>query len=306
METNILEVKGLSKKYGDSYAIKDINMVIESGEIYGFVGENGAGKTTLMKIISGLVNPTSGSITLMGKQNEVDLIKARKHLGVLIEMPALYPHLNAIETLTFYYKVYGMENRNRINEVLELVSLSSATSKKISEYSLGMRQRLGLAIALLNYPKFLILDEPINGLDPIGIIEMRKILINLVQEQGITILISSHILSELQLLATKFGFIHKGCLVKELTSNDLTEVSKSQLCVKTSDPYLAMTILEEQLKLDTMTLSDTGEILIPKDTVELEELLSILVQHNIHIEGINLSTSNLENYYMELIGAGSE
>lgn len=306
MDTNILEVQGLSKKYGDSYAIKDINMVIESGEIYGFVGENGAGKTTLMKIISGLVNPTSGSITLMGKQNEVDLIKARKQLGVLIEMPALYPHLNAIETLTFYYKVYGMEDKNRINEVLELVSLSSATSKKISEYSLGMRQRLGLAIALLNYPKFLVLDEPINGLDPIGIIEMRKILMNLVQEQGITILISSHILSELQLLATKFGFIHKGYLVKELTSNDLTEVSKSQLCIKTSDPYLAMTILQEQIKLDTMTLSETGEILIPKDAVELEQLLSIFVQHNIHIEGINLSTANLENYYMELIGAGSE
>ncbi|MDF9845323.1 MULTISPECIES: ABC transporter ATP-binding protein [unclassified Paenibacillus] len=306
MDTTILEVKGLSKKYGDSFAIRDINMIIESGEIYGFVGENGAGKTTLMKIISGLVSPTSGSITLMGKQNKVDLIKARKQLGVLIEMPALYPHLNGLETLTFYYKVYGMKDKNRINEVLELVSLSSVASKKISEYSLGMRQRLGLAIALLNYPKFLVLDEPINGLDPIGIIEMRKILMELVHEQGITILISSHILSELQLLATKFGFIHQGRLVKELTLNDLTEVSKSQLCVKTSDPYLAMSILQEQLRLDRMILSETGEILIPKGVVELESLLSILVQHNIHIEGINLSTANLENYYMELIGVGSK
>ncbi|SMF90329.1 ABC-2 type transport system ATP-binding protein [Paenibacillus uliginis N3/975] len=303
MSTTIFEAKGLGKRYGKSYALQHINMVVEQGDIYGLIGENGAGKTTLMRIISGLIYPTEGSIALLGQHKPSDIIQARKQLGILIERPALYPHLNALENLTFYCKVYGIGDLSRIHEVLEWVSLSDAGNKKASEYSLGMQQRLGLAIALLNHPKFLVLDEPINGLDPSGIVEIRKILTRLARENEVTILISSHILSELQLMATKFGFIHKGKLVRELPLEELKESAKAHYCIKTANPAAVMEIMQQELNITNITLSETGEVFIPKDMVELEVLLSIFLKHGIHIEAINLSATNLENYYMNLIGA---
>ena len=303
MSTAIFEARGLSKRYGKSYALQHINMVVEQGDIYGLIGENGAGKTTLMRMISGLIYPTEGSISLLGQHKPRDIIQARKQLGILIERPAVYPHLNALENLTFYCKVYGIRDLSRIHEVLDWVSLSDAGNKKASEYSLGMQQRLGLAIALLNHPKFLVLDEPINGLDPSGIVEIRKILTRLARENEVTILISSHILSELQLMATKFGFIHKGKLVRELPLEKLKESAKAQYCIKTANPAAAMQIMQQELNITNITLSEAGEVFIPKDTVELEVLLSIFLKHGIHIEEINLSAANLENYYMNLIGA---
>ncbi|OPA73270.1 hypothetical protein BVG16_29775 [Paenibacillus selenitireducens] len=302
MNTTIFEAEGLSKQYGEGMALQNINMLIEQGDIYGFVGENGAGKTTLMKIISGLVYPTKGTIKLMGKSKKQDISQARKQMGVLIELPALYPHMNAEENLSFYCKIHGIKNTNRIKEVLNLVALSDVGNKNASDYSLGMRQRLALAIALLNKPTFLVLDEPINGLDPTGIVEMRKVLARLAHEEGVTILISSHILSELQLLATKFGFIHKGQLIKEVSAEELLQSAETQICIKTTETAAAIKVLENDLQIHSFTLSGSGEILIPKELTDLEQLMSIFIKQGIPIEGINLSTANLEHYYMDLIG----
>ncbi|WP_313640385.1 ABC transporter ATP-binding protein [Paenibacillus sp.] len=297
MNTTIFEAEGLTKQYGRAIALQNINMQIKQGDIYGFVGENGAGKTTLMKIIGGLVYPTKGAIQLKGKSSEKDIARARRKMGVLIELPALYPNMNAAENLSFYCKIHGISDFNRIKDVLHLVGLTDVGNKNTSEYSLGMRQRLGLAIALLNDPEFLVLDEPINGLDPTGIVEMRKLLAKLAHEKGVTILISSHILSELQLLATKFGFIHKGQFIKEVSVEELP-----QICIKTVETAAAINVLKNDLNIHSITLSGSGEILVPKDLTDLEQLMSTLIRHGIPLEGINLSTANLENYYMDLIG----
>lgn len=302
MNTTIFEAEGLTKQYGSANALQNINMQIKQGDIYGFVGENGAGKTTLMKIISGLVYPTKGTIQLMGKSIEKDLARVRRKMGVLIELPALYPHMNAEENLSFYCKIHGITDFNRIKEVLKLVGLTDVENKDTSEYSLGMRQRLGLAIALLNEPEFLVLDEPINGLDPSGIVEMRKLLAKLAQEKGVTILISSHILSELQLLATKFGFIHKGQLIKEVSVEELLQSAETQICIKTVETAAAINVLKNDLNIHSITLSASGEILVPRDSTDLEQLMSTLIKHGIPLEGINLSAANLEHYYMDLIG----
>lgn len=302
MNTTIFEAEGLTKQYGSANALQNINMQIKQGDIYGFVGENGAGKTTLMKIISGLVYPTKGTIQLMGKSSEKDIARVRKKMGVLIELPALYPHMNAEENLSFYCKIHGISDSNRIKDVLNLVGLTDVENKNTSEYSLGMRQRLGLAISLLNEPEFLVLDEPINGLDPAGIVEMRKLLAKLAHESGVTILISSHILSELQLLATKFGFIHKGQFIKEVSVEELLQSAETQICIKTVEIEAAINVLKNDLNIHSITLSESGEILVPKDLTDLEQLMSTLIKQGIPLEGINLSTTNLEHYYMDLIG----
>lgn len=306
MNNIIFQAKGLTKQYGSTFALKDINMTIAPGEIYGFVGENGAGKTTLMKIISGLVHPTSGEISLFGKGEKRELNTARKQIGVLLEMPALYPDLNAKENLTFYCRIYGIEDKDRVDEVLRAVSLSEVGGKNTSDYSLGMRQRLGLAIALLNNPRFLILDEPVNGLDPSGIVDVRRILEDLAKNKGISILISSHILSELQLLATKIGFIHKGRLIKEISSEDLLKTAETRICIQTPDPSAVAQILKDELQIESVFITETGEIQIPKENTDFEKLMSVLLNQGIQIEGINLTSQNLESFYMELICKDNE
>lgn len=302
MSGSIFEAKGITKQYGGAFALKDINMTIKAGDIYGFVGENGAGKTTLMKIIGGLVHPSAGEISLFEKNEKKELNDVRREVGFLIEMPALYPHMNAKQNLMFYCHAFGIRNTRRIEEVLQAVSLSDTGNKVTSAFSLGMKQRLGLAIALLNNPKFLVLDEPINGLDPSGIVEVRMILGKLAKEQGISILISSHILSELQLLATKYGFIHKGRLIKEISAEELLQTAVTKICIRTADPTATTQILKDNLHIQSISITETGEIQIPKESTNLEELMSLFLKLGIGIEGINLSVPNLENYYMDLIG----
>ncbi len=302
MSEAILEAHGICKKFGEAYALSNINMTIKSGELYGLVGENGAGKTTLMNIISGLVYPTNGHISLFGVTGEELLSKARKKIGVLIEMPALYPNMSAVENLMFYSRIYGIKNEKpTIAKVLNLVSLNETGKKNAGEFSLGMKQRLGLAVALLSNPKLLILDEPINGLDPSGIIDIRNILEDLVQEHGVTILISSHILSELQVLTTKIGFVHKGKLVGEKSTADLLKMADESICIKTNSPSDTLRILQDYLQLDQIHLNEQGEIVLSKKSIELKKLMEILLQSNIQVDGINLSKPSLEEYYMKLI-----
>lgn len=302
MDTAIFKATRTSKKYGTTFALQDINMTIDPGEIYGLVGENGAGKTTLMKIISGLVLPTDGTIALFGKSEEKELNKARSQIGVLLETPAFYPSLNAEENLTFYSYIHNITDKSRIAEVLEAVDLSHVGNKKAVEYSLGMKQRLGLAIALLNKPRFLILDEPINGIDPAGIVEVRKILKGLVTKMGVTILISSHILSELQLLATKIGFIHKGHLIKEISTEDLLKTAETLICIQTSTKDIDINSLKAKLKIDSIYMTESGEIQIPKGEIEIETLMQGLLFLKIKVDGIHIVMPSLENYYLELIG----
>lgn len=302
LNTTVFKGIGTSKKYGTSFALRDVNMTIKSGEIYGLVGENGAGKTTLMKIISGLVFPTEGMISLFGKSEKKELNEARTQIGVLLELPAFYPRLNAAENLKFYSYIHNITDKSRITEVLEQVSLADVGDKKAMEFSLGMKQRLGLAIALLNKPKFLVLDEPINGIDPTGIVEVRKILKRLASENGITILISSHILSELQLLATKIGFIHRGHLIKEIETEVLLKTAETLICIQTPTKGIDKNILKAKLQVDSIAITESGEIQIPKNNIELETLIQVLLSLKIKVENINILMPSLENYYLDLIG----
>ncbi|UQZ35122.1 bacitracin ABC transporter ATP-binding protein [Paenibacillus sp. PK3_47] len=306
MNTPVLEAIALTKVYRSAFALREFNMRIEEGDIYGFVGENGAGKSTLMKIIGGLVHPESGELRLFGQQGKQGLMEARKRIGFLIERPSLYPHMNAEENLKFYCHIFGIRDPERIGEVLHAVGLTEAASKKTSQYSLGMRQRLGLAIALLARPGFLVLDEPVNGLDPAGILEMRRILERLAREQGVTVLVSSHILGELQLLATKYGFIHQGRLIREISAGELLQTARSVITLSTPDPAAAAEKLRQHLQLHNISVSDAGIIEIPKEDMDLERLMSVLLQQGIRVDGFNLSAPNLENYYMDLIGGGNK
>ncbi|AIQ56544.1 ABC transporter ATP-binding protein [Paenibacillus borealis] len=304
MTALVFEAQGLSKQYPSGCALDKLSMRIEAGDVYGFVGENGAGKTTLMKMIGGLVHPTGGKMALFGEQGKTELIAARRRIGFLIERPSLYPQMSAQENLGFYSRIFGIRDKSRTAEVLQIVGLSEAGPKRTGEYSLGMRQRLGIAIALLNRPDFLVLDEPVNGLDPAGIVEIRRILEQLAHEQGVTILISSHILSELQLLAGKYGFIHQGRLVKEIDAAELLQSARTMICITTSDPATAADMLKRELEREDITINRKGQIEIPRDTVNLEQLMSALVQLGIPVDGFNLAAPNLEHYYMDLIGGG--
>lgn len=238
----ILETNKLVKKYGSATVVNGVDMHIKKGDIYGFIGKNGAGKTTLMKMICGLTNQTSGSYTLFGMK---DANEARKKIGSLIENPALFPHMTVKENLTYYAKLKNASEQ-KVDELLDLVGLqSSAMHKKTANLSLGMKQRLSIAIAMLNDPEFLVLDEPINGLDPEGIVEVRRLLVKLNQERGITILISSHILGEMEKMATRYGIIRDGKLIKEFDAEELNKTSSGKMVIETDDYERACRILAE-------------------------------------------------------------
>lgn len=299
--TSIFEAKNLTKKYGDSYALENVSMEICAGEIYGLVGENGAGKTTLMRIIGNLVHPNSGSISLFGETESQKLKERRKHIGFLIETPALYSDLSAKDNLEFYCRLFDITNKAVIERVLHDVNLEDTGNKKVADFSLGMRQRLALAITLINEPEFLVLDEPINGLDPSGITGIREILTRLTKEKRIAVLISSHYLSELQLLATRFGFIHKGCMLQEITSHELTNSEEKQINIQTSNPNVAATLLREAFHVPVIIQDESGEIQVPYEQVTIEEVMSVLINNNIQILNVCISSPSLENYYMKLI-----
>ncbi len=222
----VLEVENLSKLFGKNQVLNSLTMKIPQGSIYGFVGKNGAGKTTLMRIICGLQNPTSGCYRLFGVENsEADIIKSRRKMGAIVETPSIYKNMTAEENLKEQYMILGLTSFEGIDEILHLVGLDETGKKKAGDFSLGMKQRLGIAVALCGGPEFLILDEPVNGLDPQGIIEIRELILKLNKEMNITFLISSHILDELAKVATHYGFINNGNIIKEISATELTKIS---------------------------------------------------------------------------------
>ncbi|NFD77486.1 ABC transporter ATP-binding protein [Clostridium botulinum] len=302
MSEYILKTTNLSKKYKKDFVVNNLNISIKRGGIYGFIGENGAGKTTFIRMITGLVAPTNGEIKLFSKEKGDELGNVRKRIGALIERPAFYPYMTAYENLEAFRIEKGIPGKECIDKILKSVGLYEDRNKKLKNFSLGMKQKLALAIALLGDPEFLILDEPINGLDPMGIKEVRELLKKLNKEKNITMLISSHILGELYQLATCYGIIHKGKLMEQITLKELDEKCKRSLSIKVDDVNKAATILETELSTNNFKVLPDGTIRL-YDYVDNSRLVSsTLTKQNIIIDQIMPNESNLEEYFINLVG----
>ncbi|MRZ79335.1 ATP-binding cassette domain-containing protein [Paeniclostridium sordellii] len=302
MQKHVLKTKNLSKEYKKIVALENINISIKKGDIYGLIGENGAGKTTLIRLITGLIYQTNGEIELFEETEVSKLSKQRRRIGCIIESPVLYEDMTAKQNLEIIRVQRGIPGKGCIDEVLNLVNLPDTKSKKIKDFSLGMKQRLALAIALLGDPEFLILDEPINGLDPIGIIEFRELIKKLNKEKKITILISSHILSELHQLATYYGIIHKGKLIEEISVEELNERCKKHINLEVDDSAKASIILENNLKIKNFSILPNNVIKIYDYLDRVKLISNELVSNGVGIERINTQGDGLEEYFTRLIG----
>ena len=298
----VIKTNNLVKKYGENIVLDNISIKVNQGEIYGLVGDNGAGKTTLFRILSGQSNISDGSFELLGESSEKNIMKVRKRIGTIIENPSFYPKMTIEENLEYYRLQRGIPGKKNIDKILKEVGLLEVKKKKFNNISLGMKQRLGLALALLGEPELLILDEPINGLDPSGIIEIRNLLLRLNREKNITIIISSHILSELYNIATCYGFLSKGKLVEELSLEQLNEKCRSYLEINVTNPKKLSVLLEEKLGYKNYKIMPNGLIhLFEKDPIN-EEISRLAVENGIGLKSINEKSANLENYYLSLIG----
>jgi len=296
----IFKSKDITKSYKHRKALNGVTMNIKKGDIYGFVGENGPGKTTIIRVITGLIFPDSGSFELFGIANtSPQILTARKKLGAIVESPSIYLNMSAYENLKMQSVILGSYDENKIKEVLSLVGLSYLENdkKKAGDFSLGMRQRLGIAMALLNDPELLILDEPMNGLDPAGIVEIRELILKLNKEKGITFLISSHILTELSLVATNYGIISKGKIIKEVSAEQLKNECRNYTHIEVDDVEALVSVLEKQYDFDT----DANGAKVYGD-VSLNDMLSGIIDAGIAIKAINTVKSSIEDYYLSVIG----
>ena len=297
----ILRTNTVSKKYTNYYAVDKVSISIKKGEIYGLIGENGAGKSTLMKMIAGLVEPSEGSIELFGNffpQTE------RYRIGGVIESPALYAELTAKQNLEVFRKAYGLSNKESVQQILKQVGLSQYENKIVKKFSLGMKQRLAIGIALLGNPDFLILDEPINGLDPTGIQDMRNFLLKLNREEHITIMISSHILGELSKIATKYGIIKNGKLIEEITAKELNEKCQCCLKIKASDTAQAAILIEKNLHTKNYEILSDNNIRIFEYVDNPGIVNSLLVNHGISVDECTVTKESLEDYFNEKMRGG--
>lgn len=302
MKEVILKTYNITKKYGNQVAVNNVNMTIKKGEIYGFIGQNGAGKTTLIRLITGLIHKTGGEIELLGATGENELNKSRTMVGSLIETPSFYTNMTARENLEVSRLVRNIPGKKCIDEVLELVGLKDVEKKKVKNFSLGMRQRLGIANALMGNPKLLILDEPINGLDPMGIVEIRELLKKINKEKDMTILISSHILSELSELATTYGIISNGKLIEEITAEKLAEKCRQYIDLKVDDTSRAVTLLERELGISDYEVLEDKKIKVFSNLENVGEVNSILSKSGVIVQSISIKGENLEEYFMNKIG----
>lgn len=299
----VLEADALTKIYGHHKALDNFSMHIPQGAIYGLVGKNGAGKTTLLRLICGLQEATSGEYTLYGiSSRKHEILNARKEMGAVIETPAIYLDMSATGNLKEQYRVLGIRTFDTIPQLLKMVGLENTRWKKAKNFSLGMRQRLGIAIALVGNPRFLVLDEPINGLDPQGIIEMRQLLLNLNQKYGITILVSSHILDELSRLATHYGFIDNGKMVKEISASDLENSFRKSVRIEVTDGKALAEVLEQTGLPYKILTSNVAEVY---SRVNISRLTSALEKYQCEVLSIQEREENLESYYVNLIGGAS-
>jgi len=300
----ILQTVNLTKTYQRKNVLHQVNMKVKKGTIYGFIGLNGAGKSTLIRIVSGLATPTSGKVELFGQYLEIGLNQARKRMGTLIENPGLYPNMTAHENLEIVRIQRGIPGKSCIEETLERVGLQGTGKKKVKKFSLGMKQRLGIAVALLNDPELLILDEPTNGLDPMGVIEIRELLKRINQEYGVTIIISSHILSEVHQLATHYGIIHQGELIEQITAKQLDEKCKAHLFIQVDNAGKAVTIIENTLQKSAYEVMPDDSIKLYSHLNESQVVTEALTKHDVKIEQFTPRRDTLESYFTSVIQRG--
>lgn len=295
-----LETVALSKQYKNFKALDGLNMHVPKGSIYGFVGKNGAGKTTLIRLICGLQMPTGGEYKLYGVKNiDKEISKARRRIGAVVETPSIYMDMTARDNLIQQFTVLGIPSHDEIDNILELVGLTGTGKKKAKDFSLGMRQRLGIAIALCGNPDLLILDEPINGLDPQGIIEIRELILKLNKEKDITFIISSHILDELSKIATNYGFIDGGVLVKEMSKEELENSCRKAIHVVVNDTRKLVMAMDE-IKIECDVISDTEADIF--SDINISELVRILDKKGCELIQTTQKDESLESFYMNLVG----
>jgi ABC-2 type transport system ATP-binding protein len=302
MEDIILSTKNLTKKYHDNIAVNQVSLELQQGKIYGLVGKNGAGKTTLLRMITGQAFLTEGEISLFHSASPQELNRKRRRIGAMIETPCFYPYLTAAQNLEYYRKQRGIPGKECIEEVLSEVGLSDTGNKNYKSFSLGMKQRLGLALALMNKPELLLLDEPINGLDPFGIVEIRNMLLRLNQEKNITILVSSHILSELANLVTDYGFIDKGRMVKQISSEDLSRECTRYIELKVDKVEDMAALLETGLHCTSYTVMPDRTIRIYEYLNQPSTISELAVKSGMALSMIAVKEINLEDYFMNLVG----
>ena len=298
---NIVETTELSKIYGGKAAVNGVSMHIPEGSIYGFVGENGSGKTTIMRLLTGLATPSKGSFTLFGvKNNEMKIYAARKQISAIVEATSLVPSMTAIDNIIYQENYLGVKlKKEERMELLKIVHLDQTGKKKVKNFSLGMRQRLGIAMALMNKPKLMLLDEPLNGLDPQGIAELRDLLIEINKNEGITILISSHILSELEKIATTYGFISHGRLIEEVTVDELQNRCRKSTTINVEDVKKAEEVITKEGIKDYKAFPN-GDIIV-YDDIDIGEFISNLYKNKIKIHTVNSSDESVEEYYLNLV-----
>lgn len=304
MSHYLLTTTGLTKQFGNHKAVNQVDMHIKKGAIYGFIGRNGAGKTTFLKMISGLSNPDAGDIELFGCRGR-ELKEIRHRIGCLIETPGLYPNMSARDNLKIKCYFCGVKKKGYIEELLEIVGLREVGKKKARAFSLGMKQRLGLALALVGEPDLLVLDEPINGLDPQGISEIRSIIMQLQEERNMTILISSHILEELSKIATDYGIIHNGVMLQELTKNELMKRCEERMEFVLDSPEQALPVLD-QLGYHNYQVVDQHKIQIFERLDESAVLNMELSRAGIPVREVSLTSEELETYFLNLTGGAAQ
>ncbi len=298
----ILQTNNLTKKYKSFQALSGLSMNVPKGSIYGFVGKNGAGKTTLIRLICGLQEPTSGDFTLYGIRNDSkDIIKSRRRMGAVVETPSIYLDMTAEENLKQQYLILGLPSFDDVQDLLKLVGLENTGKKKAKNFSLGMKQRLGIAIALAGEPDFLVLDEPVNGLDPQGIVEMRELILKLNRERQITVLISSHILDELSRLATHYGIIDNGHMVKELSAKELDAACRKCVRLEVTNTSALARVLDS-MNIEYKIISDTIADVFAK--VNVTRLTTALTNENCEVLSMLEKDESLESFYISLVGGG--
>ena len=299
----LLETENITKRYGPIVAVDHVSIRLKQGEIYGLIGRNGAGKTTLLKMLAGLAKPTEGSFTLFGESDE-KTSRMRDRVGVLIETPGLYPNLNAMGNMRIMAMIVGENDDLYLQELLEDVGLGGIGNRKVKAFSMGMKQRLGIAMSLVGHPDILLLDEPINGLDPQGIVEVRELISRLNKERNITILISSHILEELSKIVTRYGIIHNGRIIDQFSQAELLRRCQERIEIRPSDTTKAVTVIEK-MGISDFKVVDNSVIQIFERLEDSGEIVLELAKNDIKTLNISIKNENLEDYFLHVTGGAN-
>ena len=299
----IIETMNLSKQYKNKKAVDNVGIHVRKGDIYGFLGQNGAGKTTTIKMIMGLIRPTQGEVSLFGQRIKPGQFSHYGRIGSVVETAGFYPNLTAAENLDIHRRLMGVTNKNYLDEALELTGLAEVRNKKVKGFSLGMKQRLGISRALLHKPELLILDEPTNGLDPVGIKEVRKLVLDLSEQRKITVFVSSHILSEIQQIASVIGIIHNGALIEEIDYEMLKKKNRTYIELRVNDDKKAAFLLEKFLGITDYSVIEQGTIRIYERLNESAAINKLLSENDLEIAGITVLNDSLEDYFLALTGS---